>query len=246
MFKAHRRVVCKKLKIGFGERSWRLDLRVLGEALRYWSGLTSKSNIQPLTKNDNRHFFGLSYLVNLGMGKQLGPIFTVGTYGPVCFYKADGEYLVRKSNPLSSKRVKTDKRFRRTMEESGLFANASRIASFVYRALPESFRQYWMYKSFIGEAKELLKEGKNVEEAKMALWKVYAEVWVMKEAAAPGSVSQQRATIKSVKPIWKQGKRRMPASKGLFIAALSPRQKPVRRILPKHLVTLKRLEADTG
>lgn len=180
------------------------------------------------------------------MGKQLGPIFIVGTFGPVCFYKAGGQYLVRKSSPLSSKKVKTDKKFRRTMEESGLFANASRVASFVYNALPETFRQHWMYKSFIGEAKQLLKEGKSLEEAKMELWKVYAEIWVNKEIQSPGSVNHKSTAKKPVKYLRRQGKRRLAPSKGLFIAALSPRQKPVKRILPKHLVPVKRLEADTG
>ena len=180
------------------------------------------------------------------MGKQLGPIFTVGTYGAVCFYRADGEYLVRKSNPLTSKRVKTDKRFRRTMEESGLFANASRIASFVYRALPESFRQYWMYKSFIGEAKEVLKEGRGVEEAKMALWKVYAEVWVNKEIESSASVKHSFPVKKPKKYLYKQGKKRLLPSKGLFIAAVSPRQKRVKRMPPKLLMLSELSVADTG
>jgi hypothetical protein len=122
------------------------------------------------------------------MGQQHGHIVFVGTIGKLCFYKSCGEYCVRKASSLTGKRVKKDKAFARTMENAGILARASRTASAVYRELPKIFRQYWMYKAFTGEAIHLLRQGKTDEEARMILWKTYAEVWVNKEPASQSLV----------------------------------------------------------
>jgi hypothetical protein len=54
-------------------------------------------------------------------------------------------------------------------------AQASKIGSVIYQALPSDWRQGWMYRAFTGEALQLLKEGKTVEETTRVLWERYVE-----------------------------------------------------------------------
>jgi hypothetical protein len=75
---------------------------------------------------------------------------------------------------LTGKRVKTSKRFVNTMAYAELLKRASRIASQVYAGLPAHWKQFWMYRSFVGEAMEMLKEGKTDKEAFQVLWERYA------------------------------------------------------------------------
>jgi len=72
-----------------------------------------------------------------------------------------------------------------------LLGRASRIASFVYGELPKTFRQFWMYRAFTGEAIQLLRQGKSDKEASAALWKTYAEIWVIKKEQAQDSIKKQ-------------------------------------------------------
>ena len=128
------------------------------------------------------------------MGLQAGHIVFIGTIGKLCFYKSCGQYCVRKSSSLTGKRVKKDKAFERTMENAGILARASRIGSAVYQALPKTFRQFWMYKAFTGEAIHLLRQRKTDEEARMILWKTYAEIWVNKETTVIESEGKQKTS----------------------------------------------------
>jgi hypothetical protein len=62
------------------------------------------------------------------------------------------------------------------MPHAALLGRASKIASGIYKALPRDFRQQWMYRSFTGEAVQLLKAGKTDEEVSLQLRKTYVEV----------------------------------------------------------------------
>ena len=75
------------------------------------------------------------------MGKQVGPLFIVGTTGNLTFYKLYGEYLVRQKSSLSGKRVKTSAEFRNTMRNANWFGQASSIAALIRRALPAEERK---------------------------------------------------------------------------------------------------------
>jgi hypothetical protein len=70
--------------------------------------------------------------------------------------------------------VKKSKAFKNTMAFAGLLKRASVIASKVYKALPEHWKEFWMYRSFVGEAMGMLKVGKTDEEALKVLWERYA------------------------------------------------------------------------
>lgn len=62
------------------------------------------------------------------------------------------------------------------MVHGELLGRGSKIASAIYKALPRDFRQQWMYRSFTGEAVQLLKTGKSDEEVLLQLRRTYVEV----------------------------------------------------------------------
>src|ERR1700757_3395919 len=98
--------------------------------------------------------------------RYIHPLSFRGTIGNLCFYFYRGENLVRTKSSLTGKRVKTDKKFKETMKNAGLLGKASKIGSEVYAALPASWRQHWMHRSFTGEAFTLLRQGKSELEIK--------------------------------------------------------------------------------
>ena len=105
---------------------------------------------------------------------QTGPVFLQGTYGNICAYYCSGQWRFRQKSTLTGKRVKTSPRFRNTMLFAGLMARSSKIAAVIYKALPPHWKQSWMYRAFVGEAMNLLKEGKTNEETPQVLWQRYA------------------------------------------------------------------------
>jgi hypothetical protein len=86
-------------------------------------------------------------------------------------------------------------------------AKASRIGSLVYNALPEYWRQGWMYRSFTGEAYTMLKARKKEAEIQQVLWKRYVEVVVNKQSKeaviAPINIQSKRAYRKLDSAYWK-------------------------------------------
>jgi hypothetical protein len=108
------------------------------------------------------------------MAKQVGPIFLVGTFDGVHFYKMGDDYYVRMQSSLDGKTVKTSPRFRNTMKYAQMMACSSRIGSVVFKALPARFKESWMYRAFVGEAMEMFKTERPYEEVFEVLWKRYA------------------------------------------------------------------------
>ena len=121
------------------------------------------------------------------MAKQIAGLCRLeGTFDQLTFYKMDGQYYVRVKSRLTSERVKTSPEFHRTMYLASLMARASRIGSQIYKALPPGWRQFWMYRSFTGEALLLLKYHRYTDqEAKQLLWKCYVENWEQQKAIDP-------------------------------------------------------------
>ena len=119
------------------------------------------------------------------MAQQIaGLCFLEGTFDQLTFYKMEGKYYVRVKSSLTSERVKTSPEFGWTMAYANLLGRASKIGSQIYKALPKSWRQFWMYRSFTGEAFTLLKDNPYTdEEVKQMLWKTYVEYWEQWEAA---------------------------------------------------------------
>ena len=112
------------------------------------------------------------------MAKQCGPLYFEKTWDDLVFYKMDGQYYVRAKSSLTAQRVKTSTQFARTMYSANRMARASKIGSAIYQALPPGWRQFWMYRSFTGEAFMMLKtEMYTTEEVEQALWNSYVEYW---------------------------------------------------------------------
>jgi|GEM_PF-412102 len=132
------------------------------------------------------------------MAKQIaGLCFLEGTFDDLTFYKMDGQYYVRVKSSLSSKRVKTSPEFKWTMIYARLFARASKIGSAIYKDLPPGWRQFWMYRSFTGEAFTLLKENPfSDEQVKQLLWKCYVEYWEQQKVADPGNPIWEAKPVK--------------------------------------------------
>ncbi len=132
------------------------------------------------------------------MAKQIaGLCFLEGTFDDLTFYKMDGQYYVRVKSSLSSKRVKTSPEFKWTMINARLLARASKIGSAIYKALPPGWRQFWMFRSFTGEAFTLLKKNPYTDDQVMQLlWKCYVEYWEQQKAANPDDPIWQPKPVK--------------------------------------------------
>jgi len=97
------------------------------------------------------------------MAKQVGTDF-IGCVGGLVFYKMDGQYYVRQKSSLSRKRVLKSPKFKRTMENAGVFGKASRIAAKIYRSLDKQTKDRSVYNKLTGMVNRMLKEGKVEEE----------------------------------------------------------------------------------
>ena len=84
-------------------------------------------------------------------------------------YTLRGKRFVRAKSSLTRKRVKTAKEFRLTMINARLMGKASKIASEIYRALPEKKKEHQYYRLLTGKAMKMLKAGLPDEEVKKRL-----------------------------------------------------------------------------
>ncbi|MFT3823813.1 MAG: hypothetical protein QM731_07825 [Chitinophagaceae bacterium] len=91
------------------------------------------------------------------------------TFGCVTFYRVGDKWYFRQKSSLSSQRVKTSKRFTNTMANAHRLGRGARLASVVYRKLPESWKMFELYQRLTGIAAQLLKEGKCDDDIVQAL-----------------------------------------------------------------------------
>ena len=97
------------------------------------------------------------------MAKQAGHIFITGTIHDVTYYKMFGTYYARRKSSLSKKKVLTSPRFALTRLHANQLADASKIASQLYRICPKEKRNISLFRSFVGKTKVLLAQGKEKE-----------------------------------------------------------------------------------
>ena len=144
------------------------------------------------------------------MAQQIaGLCFLEGTFDQVTFYKMEGKYYARKKSRLTAEIVKTHPAFACTMIYAGLLGRASKIGSVIYQQLPENWRQFWMYRSFTGEAMKMLEGGATEQEAKDYLWKTYVEYWELLKAAGDWEKKGLRVAGKR-KPNRRAGMKKRP------------------------------------
>src|SRR5262245_57065060 len=116
------------------------------------------------------------------MAKVFAPFPIQRTMCNLTFYMMEGRNFVRKKSSLTRRKVLYAPCFKNTRHFAALMGKASKIGSQVYNALPENWRQGWMYRSFTGEAYTMLKTGKKEEEIQQLLMQRYVEPIVNKQA----------------------------------------------------------------
>jgi hypothetical protein len=147
------------------------------------------------------------------MAKQPGPVYYTGTWGDTCFYEMDGKYLMRRKSSLSGKRVKRDPAFALTRIYAGLLAQASPIASAVYRKMPRDKRRHAQYREMTGAAQHMLKQGMTAEAVSAQLEQKYLHVHNMavtpavtatKQPMQPAAANMlHKAAAQTLKPVTK-------------------------------------------
>jgi hypothetical protein len=138
------------------------------------------------------------------MATYNAPFIIERTIRQLTFYRMDGKKYVRKKSSLTRRKVLYAPCFKNTRHYAGLMARASKIGSQVYKALPEYWRQFWMYRSFTGEALTLLKKGKKEQEIVPHLYEVYVkEVAARQPTAISVSTTPKRAYRKLNTCYWK-------------------------------------------
>ena len=114
------------------------------------------------------------------MAENVGPFKLQRTIRNLTFYMMEGRNFVRKKSSLTRRKVLYSPQFKNTRHNAGLMAKASKIGSHVYNALPEYWRQGWMYRSFTGEAYKMIKAGRKEAEIQQVLLQRYVEPVVSK------------------------------------------------------------------
>jgi len=113
------------------------------------------------------------------MAKQSGPIKIKGTIDGITFYKQSDTHLARQKSSLTGKRVKTDPAFTNTMHEAGILKQASQLASFVYRQLPNE-RKRRHNQLLTGQAQQQLRKGMDKDALISFLFAYAAREWNLK------------------------------------------------------------------
>lgn len=137
------------------------------------------------------------------MAKQTGPVYYTGTRGDTCFYEMEGEYYMRRKSSLSSKRVKRDPAFALTRIYAGLLAQASPIASAIYRKIPRDKRRHAQYREMTGAAQRMLKQGITAEAISAQLEQKYLHVHNVEITPVTGTKQPMQTTAVNIlhKPI---------------------------------------------
>jgi hypothetical protein len=114
------------------------------------------------------------------MAEAFAPFIIQRTMCNLTFYVMEGRNFVRKKSSLTRRKVLYSPQFENTRHFAALMAKASKIGSLVYSALPEYWRQGWMYRSFTGEAYKMIKAGKKEDEIQQFLLQRYVQPVVSK------------------------------------------------------------------
>lgn len=133
------------------------------------------------------------------MAEVFSPFIVNRTFGNLTFYVMEGRNFVRKKSSLTRRKVLQSPRFARTRHYASLMGEASRIGSWVYNALPDFWRQSWMYRSFTGEAFTMLKKGMEERAIKEVLWNRYVQEVIEKEVAQRPAIPELTTVKRSYK-----------------------------------------------
>ncbi|MCG2612680.1 hypothetical protein LZZ85_00250 [Terrimonas sp. NA20] len=166
--------------------------------------------------------------------------------GRVVFYPSPAGLIVRYLNPHTRKRILKDPRFAAFRKCSKLMAKASKIGSAVYKALPADFRQFWMYRAFVGEAMKMLKDqAMTGEQTLESLFRTYVEVWYIKAEIkeAEKKAKEQSASTKRNKTV-QINIRRKEYDHALTLAHIKVNRMPVNILRSDHYRRSRNVDAD--
>ena len=121
------------------------------------------------------------------MARQTGPNPFIGRRGNLLGYRMARKYYARIVSSLSAERVLKDPAFQLTMQHAGLLGKASKIASSIYRLLPQ--KEHGFYRRLTGMAMQMLKQGKTPEEAFKQLYNDHLQLLFSVETTKQGQVS---------------------------------------------------------
>lgn len=97
------------------------------------------------------------------------------TIGDLCFYQRNGKTYLREAKALDRELVLTDERFEKTRQYANKMGLASKIASAIYKDLPQELKARWVFRSITGHAASLLYSGENPEYVQTILYNQYIE-----------------------------------------------------------------------
>ena len=97
------------------------------------------------------------------------------TIGDLCFYQRNGKTYMREAKALDRDLVLTDERFEKTRKHASNMGLASKIASAIYKDLPEEMKARWVFRSITGHAASMLYQGENPEFVKAELYDKYID-----------------------------------------------------------------------
>ena len=97
------------------------------------------------------------------MPKQKG-IKISGTFDDLTFYGVKGNYFVKNKSSLNAKRIKADPSFRVFRERSTQFAEATKLASSIYRGYPKGKKKLGVFQKICAMVYKHLLDGKTETE----------------------------------------------------------------------------------
>lgn len=144
-------------------------------------------------------FAALSRPVNFGknytMAKQVGPIKFTGTIDDVTFYEMNGKFYARKKSSLTREKVKHHASFALTRMYNNIMADASSIASALYRMIPKPQRKHAFFLLLTSKAHGLLKQGLFKTAAMAKLMKAYIAPFVKPEKVLKKKTTAEHSLV---------------------------------------------------
>jgi hypothetical protein len=97
------------------------------------------------------------------------------TIGDLCFYQRNGKTYMREAKALDRELVLTDERFEKTRQHASKMGQASKIASVIYKDLPQELKARWVFRSITGHVASMLYNGEDPEYVKEILYDKYID-----------------------------------------------------------------------
>jgi hypothetical protein len=135
------------------------------------------------------------------MAEIFAPFIINRTIRNLTFYSMDGRNFVRTKSSLTRRKVLYSPNFALTRHNASLMAQASKIGSYIYNSLPVHWRQFWMYRSFTGEAYTMLKKRKDELEIRQLLLDRYVKEVLEKQGSVQPALPEPTKTKRTYRKL---------------------------------------------